>query len=480
MTIDGGKQLHNLCAPGVKPECNLGELRTHILPPTAICPIVLDRQKSLMSRSESGGMTTSIDPGGIGVGSPMSFQISPLPNTRPLLVFINPKSGGRQGVKLLRKFQYLLNPRQVYNLAKGGPMGGLQIFKDAPCFRVLCCGGDGTVGWVLESMDKVGMGTGGGPQPSVGVIPLGTGNDLARCLRWGGGYEGESLYKILKILVDGLRVLASFQKVEKASTVMLDRWSIQVSEAAREPGDSIPYNIINNYFSIGVDAAICVKFHLERERNPEKFNSRMKNKLWYFEFATSETFAASCKNLHEDIDIMCDGVSLDLASGPSLQGIALLNIPYSHGGSNLWGESHTKKKINGSTTTSGSSARKRGKKKGIGLSISQRDFSTTSIASSVDLTTAFQDIGDRLIEVIGLENCLHIGQVRSGLRASGRRLAQCSSVVIRTRKRFPMQIDGEPWMQPPCTIQITHKNQVPMLMAPATTKKPGLLSFLKK
>jgi hypothetical protein len=33
----------------------------------------------------------------------------------------------------------------------------------------------------------------------------------------------------------------------------------------------------------------------------------------------------------------CDGVSLELAQGPPLQGLALLNIPFTHGGTNMWG-----------------------------------------------------------------------------------------------------------------------------------------------
>lgn len=40
-------QLHNRCASQVPPGCTLGENRPHVIPPTAICPVVLDRQRSI-------------------------------------------------------------------------------------------------------------------------------------------------------------------------------------------------------------------------------------------------------------------------------------------------------------------------------------------------------------------------------------------------------------------------------------------------
>jgi diacylglycerol kinase (ATP) len=333
-------------------------------------------------------------------------------NISPLLVFVNVKSGGQQGADLITNFRHLLNPHQVFDLQNGGPLPGLYVFRNIPHYRILACGGDGTVGWVLSCLDNVGQDA-LCQSPPVGIVPLGTGNDLARVLRWGSGYTG------------GEEPLALLRDIVDAEEIKLDRWTVvfhqdqdkriptasdvnagksQASSAtakAEEKRKKLRTNnqppqqasttqegstsedktemfVMNNYFGLGLDADICLDFHMAREENPNKFNSRIQAKGYYLKTGIRKMMKkGGLKDFTRDIVLEVDGKRVDL---PPLEGIVIMNILSWASGANLWGHEKDDK------------------------------FSRPTHY-------------DGILEVVGVTGIVHLGQIQSGIR-SGVRLAQ--------------------------------------------------------
>ncbi|KAJ8015739.1 hypothetical protein DPEC_G00029280 [Dallia pectoralis] len=316
----------------------------------------------------------------------------------PLLVFVNPKSGGLKGQELLHSFRKLLNPHQVFDMSNGGPLPGLHMFRDVPRFRVLVCGGDGTVGWVLGVLEAIRHKL-ACPEPPIGIVPLGTGNDLARILRWGAGYSGEDPNNILL-------------SVEEAEEVQMDRWTILLdAQEITEDGEENclePPKIVqmNNYFGLGIDAELSLDFHHAREEEPGKFNSRFHNKGVYLKAGLQKL--SHTRNLHRALKLQVDKQDVEL---PSIEGLIFLNIPSWGSGADLWG-------------------------------------------SEGDPRFGKPRIDDGLLEVVGVTGVVHMGQVQSGMR-SGIRLAQGNYVRITLTKPIPVQADGEPWIQGPGHIVIS-------------------------
>ena len=50
----------------------------------------------------------------------------------------------------------------MFDLAKDGPNYGLRVFRGLAPLRLLICGGDGSVGWVLKEIDNLKMKVGRG------------------------------------------------------------------------------------------------------------------------------------------------------------------------------------------------------------------------------------------------------------------------------------------------------------------------------
>ena len=100
---------------------------------------------------------------------------------------------------------------------------------------------------------------------------------------------------------------------------------------------------MNNYFGIGADADISLDFHMAREENPTKFNSRydpnffflliefcfcfhlrIQAKSYYLKAGLRKMMKkGGLKDFTKDIVLEVDGKRVDL---PSLEGIIITNI----------------------------------------------------------------------------------------------------------------------------------------------------------
>ena len=97
----------------------------------------------------------------------------------PMVVFINRKSGGQGGSTLLTKLGPVLKAAQLCDVSRDKPSTYLKLFKQCPNLRVVICGGDGTVSWVMDEVKR----TFPVHNCTFGILPLGTGNDLYLQLR---------------------------------------------------------------------------------------------------------------------------------------------------------------------------------------------------------------------------------------------------------------------------------------------------------
>uniref|UniRef100_A0A7N0VEE6 Diacylglycerol kinase n=1 Tax=Kalanchoe fedtschenkoi TaxID=63787 RepID=A0A7N0VEE6_KALFE len=326
-------------------------------------------------------------------------------DARPLLVFINKKSGAQRGDSLKQRLNMLLNPVQVFELSSTeGPEVGLYLFRKVPHFRVLVCGGDGTVGWVLNAIDKQNFVS----PPPVAILPAGTGNDLARVLFWGGGLGSVERQGGLCTLL---------HHIEHAAVTILDRWKVTIADQHGKQIESPKY--MNNYLGIGCDAKVALDIHNMREENPEKFYNQFMNKVLYAREGARGIMDRTFEDFPWQIRVEVDGVEIEVPE--NAEGVLVANIGSYMGGVDLW----------------------------------QNEDETFDNFDP-------QSMHDKILEVVSISGTWHLGTLQVGL-SRAKRLAQGQTVKIQLFAPFPVQVDGEPWSQKPCTMFVTHHGQAFML-----------------
>jgi len=162
-----------------------------------------------------------------------------------IIAFVNSQSGGQSGGLIMHTLSDCLagqtsDPEgrtenavlgEVCDLSgESQPMATIErVAKELVVtereMRFLICGGDGTVTWILSALEQCSAMDAVRHLVSLAIMPLGTGNDLARSLGWGGR---------LRSVSDILRYLTW---VMEADPVLVDQWRLILRPHGKLPDD---------------------------------------------------------------------------------------------------------------------------------------------------------------------------------------------------------------------------------------------------
>jgi diacylglycerol kinase family enzyme len=173
-----------------------------------------------------------------------------------LAFLINPASGGGAGAEVFARLEEILGSfgvkRETWTAEMTEP-GRLEEQADAlirSSRKLIAVGGDGTLGIVLDRVRRLRPGT------IIGLIPLGTGNDLGRAL---------GVYRVY----DTKGLVACLKRLLRAPSLPFDLWDAGDGSAT-----------VVSYLSAGLDAAVLRDFDRARKRGMLR-GGALGNKLFY-------------------------------------------------------------------------------------------------------------------------------------------------------------------------------------------------------
>jgi diacylglycerol kinase family enzyme len=181
---------------------------------------------------------------------------------RALRFLINPTSGGGQGVRLGQELTACAGADRVY------PLDALPAALAAAADEggaLVAAGGDGTASAALAASLRRGG------QVPVAVLPLGTGNDLARVCGW-------------PLRLDDLA--ARCAALANAVEAPIDGWRVAADDGHGADGDDMMFFL---YCSLGADARIARRFHGLRQRRRWLLRSPRINQAAYALLGLGET-----------------------------------------------------------------------------------------------------------------------------------------------------------------------------------------------